>query len=106
MTNFELGGTQVTGSLSNNKQLTAAFTFCDKAVGKLTLRTASSYKSDDTTVLKLELDFKSDPTGMNDLTLDLTKVGVAGITVDAIEILIYGRPKPDPRIIVVVKIPM
>lgn len=106
MTNFELGGTQVTGSVSATKQLTAAFTFCDKAVGKITLRTASSYKSDDTTVLKLELDFKADPAGRNDLTLDLTKIGVSGITADAVEMVVYGRPKPDPRIIVIYKIPL
>lgn len=106
MTNFELGGTRVTGSISATKQLTTDFTFCDNAVGKITLRAASSYKSDNTTVLKLELDFKADPSGKNDLSLDLNKVGVSGITADAVEIIIYGRPKPDPRIIVVVKIPM
>lgn len=106
MINFELGGTQVTGSVSITKQFTAAFTFCDKAVGKIALRTASSYKSDNTTVLKLELDFKADPMGKNDLSLDLTKIGVSGITADAVEMVVYGRPKPDPRIIVVARIPM
>lgn len=106
MANFELGGIQVNGSVSATNQLTAAFSFCDKALGKFSLRAASTYKTDNTTVLKLDLDFKVDPTGKNDLSLDLTKIGVSGITADAIEMVVYGRPKPDPRIIVVARIPM
>ncbi|MFN5786427.1 MAG: hypothetical protein ACK457_10700 [Flavobacteriia bacterium] len=108
MSTFELGGTQVTGSVSATNQLTATFAFCDGGVGNITytVGSATTYKSGNTTILKIGLSFATNAAGTNKLTLDLTRIGVSGVTADAIEMVMAGRPKPDPRIIVIYKIPL
>jgi len=106
MSTFELGGTQVTGSVSTAKLLSATFSFCDGGIGDITYKSASIYKTGDTTILKIGLSFATNAAGTNKLTLDLTRIGVSGVTADAIEMVMAGRPKPDPRIIVIYKIPL
>ncbi|MFN5149527.1 MAG: hypothetical protein ACK46O_14130 [Flavobacteriia bacterium] len=105
MSTFELGGTQVTGSVSTAKLLSATFSFCDGGIGDITYKSASIYKSGDTTILKIELSFTSNRTGTNKLSLDLTGLAASGVCVDAIDMVMTGRPKPDPRIIVIARIP-
>ena len=106
MTNFDLGNVAFKGLVSDAYELTGTFSFCDGAKGTATLKTSSSYKSGAINVLKLDLEFKADTRGTNGVSIDLTKLSFPGVTFEAIDITFLGRPKPDPRIIVMTNLPL
>jgi hypothetical protein len=105
MASFEFGGVYLKGDVSN-KMLTGNFSFCNGDLGRAELIQHSKYTIDGFNVLKLEMEFKKDTLGQNTMRVDLGSLGYRGETFDAVEVLFTGRPKPDPRIIVVTNIPL